>query len=682
MIVVAEGARLVVPPGPPARVIAWARRGAVDATALGLDPRATDLGAGLALAGATLAGAGGELIVIGDGRDSVTGPAAVAGAAARLGRRLELEPIDAGDLARVELPASSARAVAGRAFALPVVVEARIATTATLTVRQRGRELARRALDVAAGRTATALPVVLDAAGLAELEVELEVAGDPVDVTDHARTIIDVIAPGAARLLRVDATTTAALTPAALAAIDTVVLDDVPGAALPAEAPPALADFVEHGGTLLWAAGPAVAAGGAGALEPLLPLRAAAPEAMAVMLVVDRSGSIEAAGRGGSTPDAAALAAAGAALGPDDWFGAIAFDVAAHPWVELAPRPATLIVPTLPPARGGTDPAPALREAVRRLTTAPAATRRVVALITDGGFAAAQADALVAAREVAAAGIRLEVIATGAPDAEARARLDALALAGGGRVHALRGTVAGALPALRVIAADQVASGAARTQVRAAYTTSLGPAPAGLAAGTPVAQLLARAPAPDAIVLVDAGDQPLLAARAHGRGRVLAWSADLRGAWIDAAIAATVIGAIATPRDGAALEVLPGDSSGKLVVRATSNDDHTGEVITLAGSGRARTLVLRPAAAGQLLATFDAPTERAAIDALGARVYLSAVDAEHAALGETWSLTSTGDELRSNIFLWARVPLVSALLIGLLLMVIARSDGESIRVRT
>ncbi len=630
LVVVADGARLAVPLGSPAAIIAWTRRAGADPATLGVDPARTDLGAGLTQAGAALGAPGGAIVLIGDGRDSVRGAAAVREAPALIGRGFALAGIETGDRVRVEVPAGALRAAPGRAFALPIILEARVATVVDVVIAHRGRPIARRSLAVAAGRTAASVATVLADEGPAELDVTVTAADDPVDATDRARIQVEV--GGTARVLRIDATGAAALAPAALAGIDALVLDDVPGAALAADAIATVDRFVRDGGTLLWAAGPGVARGGAGGLAALLPLQSRADDPVALMLLVDRSGSIDAAGLRAPVPGPAELAAAAAALGPGDRFGAIAFDVAAIDWLALGPAHDRRQVPALPPAGGGTDPTAALLRAGHLLAAVPPGARRVVVLVSDGGFVAAVGSATEAAAALAARAIRVEVIALDPPGPAEVATLAAVATAGGGRVHDLAAGLAAALPAVRTVAPPPDVAATARA--RPAWATLLGPVPPALAAGAPVAAHVALQPTADAAVLADAGGDPLLAVRAHGAGRVLAWTTDLRGEWIDRSVATAVIASLARPTRPE-LDAIAGPVPGTVIVTASGLDDAVPRRVQLElERGPVREAMLIPEAAGifcTLLANL--PEGRHTLSVSGRRTPLLVADREHAGLG-------------------------------------------------
>lgn len=609
LVLVAGGATIALPPGPPAAVVAWARRGPVDAAARGLDPATTELGAGVQLA-STLARAGDVVALITDGRDR-GGAAALAGAPGLIGRGVAVTPIDTGDRGRIEARAATAHAAPGQPVALPVAVELRVAAAVTIVASHRGVEVGRVATALAAGTSIVAVPVTLPTAGVADVEFAVAVPDDPIALGDRARIEVEVGA--AARRLDVTAATVGALHPTTLADVDEVWLDDVAPPALTAGAAAALDDFVRAGGTLAWIAGPTTAAAGPGPIAPLLPLRPAPPPRLALMLVIDRSGSIGAPGAVAVGP---AEVAAAAALEPTDYVGALAFDVAPVEWVAFGPAGAGVAVRDLPPPRGGTDPAAAIAAAVTRLAAAPADARAIVALVSDGGFPATLDAAVRAAAAAAARGIRVETFATGAVDAAGAARLCQVASAGQGSCH--RATTD--LAIVRSPPAPSQRVGALRAR-RDGPTVGV---------GAPIAHL-ALAPTADATVLADAGDDPLLAVRPHDAGRVVAWAADRRAGAPDAAIAdAHLAAAVARPA-GAAVTVRPTDAYLEVTVASADAVPVTG---VASGAAGATPLVFAPTSLTDARA--DVPISASVIVAIaGARSAYVAPDPEHRGLGVT-----------------------------------------------
>ena len=610
LVLVAGGASIAVPSGSPGAIAAWARRGPVDVAAAGLDPTTTDLRAGAQLAG-TLAAPGDAVVLIGDGRDR-RGGAALAAAPGLIGRVVEQVPIDAGDLGRIEARTATVRAAPGAAVALTVAVELRARAAVTIVAAHRGVEVGRLTTPLAAGTSVVAVPVTLAAVGVADVALTLTVPGDPITASDQARVTVEV--GGAARRLVVTAATVGAVHPTTLAEVQELVLDDVPASALTAAAIAAIDGFVDAGGALVWTAGPATAAAGSGALDRLLPLRSPPPPRLAVMLLIDRSGSIGAPGTGAVAAGPAEVAAA-AALGPRDYVGALAFDVAPIEWLPFGPVGDGAVVCDLPPPRGGTDPTAAIRRAIDRLASAPADARAVIALVSDGGFPMTVEAAVAAAAAAAARGVRVETFATGAVDAAGAARLCRVASAGGGACHA----VATALALLRAAPAPIARSAPLRVRGQA------GPP------GDVAAQHLALAPTADAMILVDAGDDPLLAVRAHGAGRVVGWASDRGGAWVDAAVAAALIDAAVARPAGSVISVRPVEDRLEVEVRADA-DAPTPALAVATTSDAAAPFVLSPAPPGR--ATGQVPISGSArIGLAGVSAAYVAPDLEHRGLG-------------------------------------------------
>lgn len=616
LVLVAGGAAIAVPLGAPSAVAAWAGRGPVDAAAAGLDPATTDLMAGAQLAG-TLAAPGDAVVLIGDGRDR-RGAAALAGAPGLIGRAVEQLPIDDGDLGRIEARSATVRAAPGAAIALAVAVELRTRAAVTIVAAHRGVEVGRIATPLAAGVSVVAVPVTLAGAGVADVALTLAVPGDPIAASDVAHVTVEL--GGAARRLVITAATVGAVHATTLAGVAELVLDDVPATALTAAAIAALDDFVRAGGTLVWTAGPATAAGGAGALERLLPLRSPPPPRLALMLLIDRSGSIGAPGTGAVAAGPAEVAAA-AALEPRDYVGALAFDVAPIAWVAFGPVGDGAVVRDLPPPRGGTDPTAAIRRATDQLAAAPADARAVIALVSDGGFPATVDAAVAAAAAAAARGVRVEAFATGAVDAAGAERLCRVAAAGGGACHA----AASALALLRVAPAPPTS--AAPLRVRGAAS------PPG---DEIVAQHLALAPTADATVLVDAGADPLLAVRAHGAGRVVGWASDRAGGWVDAAVAGALIDAAIARPSSAAIAVRPVDDRLEVEVRDDAVPGAPALAAASAAAGSAA-LVLTPAPPGRAIGRV-AISGRVEIAIAGATATYVAPDPERRGLGAARSV--------------------------------------------
>ncbi|MGA2724905.1 MAG: VWA domain-containing protein [Bryobacteraceae bacterium] len=169
-----------------------------------------------------------------------------------------------------------------------------------------------------------------------------------------------------------------------------VVINNWDFRAIPAARKAALEDFVKQGGGLLWIAGErnvyVEKKGEEDPLERALPARLApprSPEGTAVVLVLDKSSSME-----GRKIELARLAAIGVVenLRPIDLVGVLIFDNSFQWAVPIHKAEDRAFIEQLISgivADGGTQIAPALTEAYRRILPQPAAYKHIV-LLTDG----------------------------------------------------------------------------------------------------------------------------------------------------------------------------------------------------------------------------------------------------------------------------------------------------------
>lgn len=234
---------------------------------------------------------------------------------------------------------------------------------------------------------------------------------------------------------------------AELSRFSAVVLDDVAATRLTQPQMETLAAAVRDLGIGLVTVGGPHAFGPGGyldtPLEEVLPVWARVPARLlipqvALVLIIDKSGSMGEQDATGSKLDAARRAAAATLelLAPGDLVGVLAFDVQPH-WVQplgpasdpvgLMRRMAHLA------ADGGTDLGPALQEALESLRRVRAMVRHAIVL-SDGKSNPADFEAMT--RRAAAEGITVSTVAIG-PDADA-ALLAAIARWGRGRFYLTR----------------------------------------------------------------------------------------------------------------------------------------------------------------------------------------------------------------------------------------------------
>lgn len=270
-----------------------------------------------------------------------------------------------GDLAveRIDLPDEVA---AREPFQFSVWVRSDRRVEADFVLKRNGESIARGHRVFESGVNRIALRDVLDAAGVAQYEVELTADGDRVPENDRglgavnvggARAILlvnddgkeDVLARAlrAAKLpVKTVAPEGARLDPVALTAYRAVILENVAAGRLGVGLA-RLNDFVtERGGGVLVTGGRASFGTGGyfkSTLDPLLPVsmemrQEHRKQAIALSITMDRSGSMAApAGQGLTKMDLANLGAAAAIelLSPIDSVGVIAVDSSPHVFVDL-----------------------------------------------------------------------------------------------------------------------------------------------------------------------------------------------------------------------------------------------------------------------------------------------------------------------------------------------------------
>ncbi|MEW6047160.1 MAG: VWA domain-containing protein, partial [Bacillota bacterium] len=331
---------------------------------------------------------------------------------------------------------------------------------------------------------------------------------------------------------------------AELAGFSAVVLDNVAATRLTRPQMEAVAAFVRDlGGGLVVLGGPqAFGPGGyrSTPLEEVLPLWADVPARLlvpqvALVLVIDKSGSMGEQDAAGTKLDAARRAAAATLelLSPSDLVGVIAFDSQPH-WVqplEAASDPVGVMrrLGRLA-ADGGTELGPALREALDSLRGARAMVRHAIVL-SDGKSTAADFEAVTT--RAAAEGITVSAVAIG-QDADV-ALLSDIARWGKGRFYFTRDmrrlpqifaseTITITRSALVTSPVDVVATGQA--------PSGEGPLPPGSRRWPRLSGYVATTPKPGASVYLAAPDgDPILASWRTGLGRVAAFTSSLTGAW-------------------------------------------------------------------------------------------------------------------------------------------------------
>ncbi|MGH7826457.1 MAG: VWA domain-containing protein [Candidatus Binatia bacterium] len=330
------------------------------------------------------------------------------------------------------------------------------------------------------------------------------------------------------------------LTVPEISSFDLLVLDNVPAYQFSQAKMEAIEKYVrDHGGGLLVIGGEqSYGAGGyyRTPFERILPLDMRPPARLdlphvALLFVIDKSGSMGGGGEGNSKLDLAKSAALAAAdiMNPTDQVGVLGFD-AGWDWVLpfrpvgkgewIAERLAGL------QSDGGTDLYKALVEAHRVIASKQASIKHVLVL-SDGLTDKMDFHSLVT--KMARNGITVSTVAVGG-DADFKL-MDEIAKDGKGRGYVTldpqtipqifttetllisRDLLVEKMTAAKVVAAVGPLKGFSRVNLPALRGYVL------------------TYPKPSAEVLMKAGDDPLLASWRYGLGRVIAFTSDLSGRW-------------------------------------------------------------------------------------------------------------------------------------------------------
>ncbi|HEV8637397.1 MAG TPA: VWA domain-containing protein, partial [Chloroflexota bacterium] len=461
----AAGARVEEPPS---------ERPLFTRLAASLPTDASDLAAGLRLAGALLpSGYAGRVVLLSDGRQTVGDAVAAARELAARGVRVDVLPLGGSaqpDL-RIEALELPERARRGETSVLTVRAHAALASVrsgssagATLRVFRDDRLLVERSVRLEAGRQEVALALPVGEPGLHRYRVDLaptdpsgdatpqnnalgavqRVVGPPQVLVVATSTAAAGFLPGALRAGGAEVTVAEpSRTPADLAGwarYDTVVLADVPARLLPPGAMELLERYVRDLGRGLAMTGGPDSFGPGGYAET--PVERALPVYMdlrgrgrqprvALMLVIDRSGSM--AGLKMEMAKEAAARSVGM-LRPDDEAGVLAFDSVPQwvaPLTPLSQRDRLEASIGSIFAGGGTEIYPALAAGFGALRDARADVKHLI-LLTDGrsGSGGSYGELTEQAR---VARVTISTVAVG-DDADT-GLLEALARAGRGRYH-------------------------------------------------------------------------------------------------------------------------------------------------------------------------------------------------------------------------------------------------------
>lgn len=344
---------------------------------------------------------------------------------------------------------------------------------------------------------------------------------------------------------------------------------------------------------------------------------------VALVLVLDKSGSMSVMARGGDKMSIAKEAAARAAraLTPRDKVGVVAFDQAARWVVPLRPagdaEALDKAVGSIYPD-GGTRIYPALEEAFNALRDAGTDLKHIL-LLSDGFSNAGDFAALT--EEMGRAGITLSSVEVSTCQGQCHlgpaGLMETLADLGKGRFY--HTDDAAAVPEIFL----KEAMTAARTYI---VNRTFSPA---LVSPGPLARGLRKAPALDGyvattpkeeaeVILASPDGDPVLAAWQYGLGRAVAWTSDARGRWSGAWLAdrsfprlwGDVLSWLLAGEGSGGLRVRAEPQGGEGRVRLEAPVEGAGsgafQAVVIGPGGNRREVPLRPVAPGEFEGAFPA----------------------------------------------------------------------------
>ncbi len=317
---------------------------------------------------------------------------------------------------------------------------------------------------------------------------------------------------------------------------DLVVVSDVPAHFLGAGQMNALDSYVRsYGGGLIMAGGDdSFGSGGYQntKIEQMMPVRFDSEKQrdqpdIALVLVIDRSGSMQEAGKIEAAKESARVTTE--VLSPNDIIGVVAFDSEAQIFVKPQ-RAANKMrisgeIARLSPG-GGTNILPGLREAFELLQTVNAKVKHVI-LLSDGE--SPREGIVDVVQDMRAA--RITVSAVGVPGAD-RNLLSSITDAGDGRLYMVDDIAA--LPRIFMketseAQKSQLVEDAIKVRVAKRVEAIEGTA---IESAPPLRGYVSTKPKPTSeVILVSDLGEPILARWRHGAGQSVAWTSDVKNRW-------------------------------------------------------------------------------------------------------------------------------------------------------
>ena len=529
------------------------------------NPSSTDIAAAIRAGLAVLPpSAARRLVLLSDGQENEEKADTAAALASAAGVQMLTVPLDAvrGPEALVRGLDAPAQLREGERFSISADIESTVTTSGTLYLLVDGALAGKQDVTIQPGASRFILPVDPMSNGHHVLRVQLQAdqdtlvqnnaAGAYVIVQGPPKVLVVEGTPGEGKFLVdalramglfVDVSTPdgAALDNSSILSYASTVLVDVPADSMPEGRMLTLKSYVrDHGGGLLVVGGDKAFGPGGYArtpLEDLLPVRMdlrgkSLSTSVALMLVMDVSGSMGGGPGGASKMDLAKEAALAAVelLGDYDQIGVLAFDD--HNQWMVKPTFASDLTPIedaisrMQPG-GGTEIYPALKEGFEAIAPLDAKVKHMI-LLTDGEAPRGPYEDL--AKQMEAAQVTLSTVGIGS-DADTNL-LQELANLGHGRYY--DGNDPFDLPQLLVKETQQVQRAAIVEEDFTPLQITSNPAIDGIdvKSAPQLRGYVATTPKPQSTVLLASRQlDPVLSEWQYGLGRVMAWTSDAKNLW-------------------------------------------------------------------------------------------------------------------------------------------------------
>ncbi len=520
----------------------------------GENGRATDLEAAIREAAAALpAGMVPRIVLISDGRQNKGSVARAAWQAQQLGIPIDTYPLAGRPQPAMRLESVSLPSIAftGEPFPIDAVVSTPKAGPAEVELAAEGRTLGKSQVQLAAGENSLRLHASLNTPGALDLAISVrgESAGQGEVHFDQAVTLrrprvlyVSGDAPGAnshlsstleAAQFSVDRAE--AFSAGNLADYQLIIFDNWDLESIPAARKAELETYVKQGGGVLVIGGERNVyaedkAKVEDALDRALPAKLApprSPEGTAVVLIIDKSSSME-----GRKIELARLAAIGVVdnLRPIDLVGVLIFDNSFQWAVPLRRAEDRTLIKRLISGitpDGGTQIAPALNEAYRKIQPTNAAYKHIV-LLTDG--ISEEGDSLDLSREAQAKRVTISTVGLG-QDVN-RSYLEKIAQLAGGKSYFLNEPAG-----LEQILLRDVMEHTGSTAIEKPALAVKVARPAGILDGLdmnaapPLKGYVKFTPKPGADTILEIDRDPLLSVWQYGLGRSAVFTSDAKARW-------------------------------------------------------------------------------------------------------------------------------------------------------